>query len=63
MSEFSNFKGDSKIVILDDSLNEANSKDVCNILTTGSQHTNIRVTLITQNFFTKVDIVGTFHST
>ena len=49
--KFSNEKKNSKLVILDDLLNEAYSRDVCDLFTKGSHHRNISVILITQNLF------------
>jgi hypothetical protein len=38
-------------IVLDDLLNEAYSRRVCDLFTKGSHHRNIRVILITQNLF------------
>jgi len=39
------------LIILDDLLNDAYSKDVCDLFTKGSHHRKISVFLITQNLF------------
>jgi len=50
-ADFYNAKDKPCFIILDDLLNEAYSKDVCDLFTKGSQHRNISVILITQNLF------------
>ena len=50
-ADFDNAKDKPCFIILDDFLNEANSKDVCDVFTKGSHHRNISVILITQNLF------------
>ena len=49
--KFDNASGESKLVILDDLLNDVYSKEVCDLFTKGSHHRNISVILITQNLF------------
>ena len=44
-------EGEPTLIILDDLLHEAYSKDVCDLFTKGSHHRNISVILITQNLF------------
>jgi hypothetical protein len=39
------------LIILDDLINDAYSKCVCDLFTKGSHHRNISVILITQNLF------------
>jgi len=39
------------LIILDDLLNSAYSKEVCDLFTKGSHHRNISIILITQNLF------------
>ena len=46
-----NATGKPMLIILDDLLQEAYSKDVCDLFTKGSHHRNISVILITQNLF------------
>ena len=46
-----NSTGEPVLIILDDLLQEAYSKDVCDLFTKGSHHRNISVILITQNLF------------
>ena len=46
-----NATGKPVLIILDDLLQEAYSKDVCDLFTKGSHHRNISVILITQNLF------------
>jgi hypothetical protein len=41
----------TRLVVLNDLLNEAYSSDVCDLFTKGSHHRNISVILITQNLF------------
>jgi hypothetical protein len=41
----------TKLVVLDDLLNEVYSRDVCDLFTKGSHNRNISVILITQNLF------------
>jgi len=43
--------GQPRLMILDDLLNDVYSKQVCDLFTRGSHHTNISVILITQNLF------------
>jgi hypothetical protein len=40
-----------RFVVLDDLLNEAHSRDVCDLFTKGSHYRNINVILFTQNLF------------
>ena len=40
-------------MIIDDLLNDVYSKEVCDLFTRGSHHTNISVILMTQNLFHK----------
>jgi hypothetical protein len=49
--EFQNEKGEPRLVVLDDLINSAYSKEVCDLFTKGSHHRNISVILITQNLF------------
>jgi len=49
--KFENKNGKPCLVILDDLLVVAYSKEVCNLFTKGSHHRNISVNLITQNLF------------
>jgi len=48
---FENKNGKPCLIILDDLLDVAYSKEVCNLFTKGSHHRNISVILITQNLF------------
>jgi hypothetical protein len=48
---FENAQGKPCLFILDDLLNEAYSRVVCDLFTKGSHHRNLSVILITQNFF------------
>ena len=48
---FANAGNKPCIIILDDLLNEAYSKEVCHLFTKGSHHRNISVLLRTQNLF------------
>jgi len=48
---FENKNGKPCLIILDDLLDVAYSKDVCDLFTKGSHHRNISVILITQNLF------------
>ena len=50
-SDFNNAQGKPCLVILDDLLNDAYSKEVCDLFTKGSHHRNISMILITQNLF------------
>ena len=50
-ADFDNAKDKPSLIILDDLLNKAHSKDVCDLFTKGSYHRNISVNLITQNLF------------
>jgi len=50
-TDFANARGRPCLVILDDLLNDAYSKQVCDLFTKGSHHRNISVILITQNLF------------
>jgi hypothetical protein len=49
--EFQNKKGKPRLVVLDDLINSAYSREVCDLFTKGSHHRNISVILITQNLF------------
>jgi len=49
--DFENAQGRPCLIILDDLLNDAISKEVCELFTKGSHHRNISVILITQNLF------------
>jgi hypothetical protein len=49
--KFDNASGESKLVILDDLLNDVYSKEVCDLFTKGSRDRNISVILITQHLF------------
>jgi ABC-type oligopeptide transport system ATPase subunit len=48
---FENKNGKPCLIILDDLLDVAYTKEVCNLFTKGSHHRNISVILITQNLF------------
>jgi ABC-type dipeptide/oligopeptide/nickel transport system ATPase subunit len=48
---FENKNGKPCLIILDDLLDVAYSKEVCNLFTKGSHHRNISVILINQNLF------------
>jgi hypothetical protein len=48
---FENPRGLPCLFVLDDLLNEAYSRAVCDLFTKGSHHRNLSVILITQNFF------------
>ena len=50
-ADFANARGRPCHVILDNLLNDAYSKQVCDLFTKGSHHINISVILITQNLF------------
>ena len=50
-ADFNNCGKNTCLIILDDLLNDAYSKDVCDQFTKGSHHRNITVILITQNLF------------
>ena len=50
-ADFDDTKDKPCLIILDDLLNEAYSKDACDLFTKGSHHRNISVILTTQNFF------------
>jgi len=52
-ADFENAHGRPCLIILDDLLNNAYSKEVCDLFTKGSHHRNISVILITQNHFHK----------
>jgi hypothetical protein len=49
--KFQNKKEEPRLVVLDDLINSAYSRDVCDLFTKGSHHRNISVILITQNLF------------
>jgi len=59
-SGFENVYGRTCIIILDDLLNDAYSKEVCDLFTKGSHHRYITVILITPNLFQQAAIVGIF---
>jgi len=44
-------RGEPSLIILDDLLNEAYVRDVCDLCTKGSHNRNISVVLLTQNIF------------
>ena len=48
---YGNARGEPSLIILDDLLNEAYGRDVCDLFTKGSHHRNISVILLTQNIF------------
>ena len=48
---YSNGLGEPSLIIFDDLLNRVYSKDVSDLFTKGSHHTNISVLLLTQNLF------------
>jgi len=50
-ADFHNAKDKPCLIILDDLLNEAYTKDVCDLFTKGSHHRNVSVVLITQILF------------
>ena len=50
-TDFENAPGRPCLVILDDLYNDVNSKQVCDLFTKGTYHTNISVILKTQNLF------------
>ena len=50
-ADFNNSGENPYLIILDDLLNDAYPKDVCDLFTKGSHHRNITVILITQNLF------------
>jgi len=50
-ADFENAHGRSCLIILDDLLNDAYSKEVCDLFTKDSHHRNISVILITQSLF------------
>jgi len=50
-ADFNNIGEKPCLIILDDLLTSAYSKDVCELFTKGSHHRNISVILITQNLF------------
>ena len=52
-ADFENARGIPCLVILDDLLYDVYSKQVCDLITKGSNHRNISVILITQNIFHK----------
>jgi signal recognition particle GTPase len=47
--EFQNEKGEPRLVVLNDLINSAYSKQVCDLFTKGSHHRNISVILITKS--------------
>jgi hypothetical protein len=49
------------LIILDDLLNTAYSKDVCDLFTKGNIHRNTSVILITQNLFHQASSFATSH--
>jgi ABC-type dipeptide/oligopeptide/nickel transport system ATPase subunit len=49
--KFQNEKGKPRLVVRDDLINSAYSRDVCDLFTKGSHHRNISVILISQNLF------------
>ena len=53
-NNFANAKGEPCLIILDDLLTEVYLEDVCVLLTSGSHHRNISLTLISQNLFHQV---------
>jgi len=50
-ADFEKAHGRPCLIILDDLLNDAYSKEMCDLFTKGSNHRNISVILITQNLF------------
>jgi len=50
-ADFKNARGRPCLIILEDLLNDAYSKEVYDLFTKGSHHRNISVILITQNLF------------
>jgi hypothetical protein len=50
-NEYGNPTGEASLIILDDLLNQAYGKEVCDLFTKGSHHRNISVLLLTQNIF------------
>jgi hypothetical protein len=50
-ADFINGGDKPSLILLDDLLNNAYSKDVCDLFTKDSHHRNISVILITQNLF------------
>ena len=48
---YGNALGEPSLIILDDLLNEVDSKDVCDLFTKGGHHRNISVLLLTENLF------------
>jgi ABC-type iron transport system FetAB ATPase subunit len=59
-TRFGNTGGLPSLIILDDLLNEAYSREVCDFFTNGSHHRNLSVILITQTLFHQESIVETF---
>ena len=49
--DFENASNGPRLVVLDDLLNEAYSRELCDLFTKGSHHRDISVILITQNLF------------
>jgi hypothetical protein len=49
--DFDKASNGPRFVVLDDLLNEAYSRDMCDLFIKGSHHRNIIVVLITQNLF------------
>jgi len=47
--KYGNALGEPSLIILDDLLNQVYSKDVCDLFTKGSHHSNISVLLLNQN--------------
>jgi hypothetical protein len=58
--KFENAQGKPYLVILDDSLNEVYSNDVCELFTKGSHHKNISVNWLYKIFFNKGVTPGQF---
>jgi ABC-type polar amino acid transport system ATPase subunit len=50
-TRFAHVQGLSSLIILDDPLNEAYSREVCDLFTKVSHHRNLSVNLITKNLF------------
>jgi len=48
---YGNARGEPSLIILDDLLNEAYGRNVCDLFTKGCHHINISVVLLTQNIF------------
>ena len=51
LADFENVRGSPCLIILDDLLNDAYCKEVCDLFTKGSHQRNISVILITRNLF------------